>query len=123
MNSVQREYFNVYSDGEETIVNVQRNLSTLPTPHFPLWWSRWCWERSRRKNLFLSWPPKTTIDFLTASIWAPQSINGHCPADLRRLFFKRRNLHAILRRQEHALIYHDSALALTFVFFVVPWDI
>ena len=35
MNSVQREYFNVYSDGEESIVNVQRNLSTAANAALP----------------------------------------------------------------------------------------
>ena len=35
MNSVQREYFNVYSGGQESIVNVQRNLSTAANAALP----------------------------------------------------------------------------------------
>lgn len=35
MNSVQREYYNVYSAGEESIVNVQRNLSTAANAALP----------------------------------------------------------------------------------------
>lgn len=35
MNSVQREYFNVYSAGEESIVNIQRNLSNAANAALP----------------------------------------------------------------------------------------
>ncbi len=35
MNSAQREYFNVYSGGQESIVNVQRNLSTAANAALP----------------------------------------------------------------------------------------
>ncbi len=35
MNDVQREYFNVYSTGEENIVNIQRNLSTAANAALP----------------------------------------------------------------------------------------